>query len=367
MLTGTGERQIKQITANTATQLTFAVGTSPAADTTYKVQDSPPAHVGTATAGAAGTITDSNAACGTSDELVGAWVIITGGTGSGQSRRITAHNATVLTVGGANWTVTPDATSVYEVFGSVAIHTYTLSDSIDGIFETFCMDNNVNVHEYGGLKLTGFTLKGEVGQPLQVEFNAIAQDLEVASVTNTLATFANVTFRETANRVLFDQMVIRMNDQGGIALAAGDKIYPNSFEFTFQRTMEGVYATDSGFDVVDEPTNSGQPELSLKMTFPRYTETTYFTDWNADTPKKADMTFTGSAITGTATRSFQIELCHLDYQSVELPIEQGILSHPIEFRVLGAVTAPSGMSGLTEPFRVTLTNEYGGDVLQDGN
>ena len=68
---------------------------------------------GTATSGAASTLTDTSKVW-----TVNAWatraVRITSGTGSGQARVIASNTATVLTVGVA-WTTNPDATSTYKI------------------------------------------------------------------------------------------------------------------------------------------------------------------------------------------------------------------------------------------------------------
>ncbi len=70
---------------------------------------------GTASAGAATTITDATKAW-TADQWINSQVRITGGTGVGQSpRRITDSDATSLTVSG--WTTNPDATSTYKIEG----------------------------------------------------------------------------------------------------------------------------------------------------------------------------------------------------------------------------------------------------------
>ena len=66
---------------------------------------------GTATAGAANTLTDGVAAF---PDRSGKVVKITGGTGSGQVRRIQSNTGTVLTVT-ENWATNPDATSTYEI------------------------------------------------------------------------------------------------------------------------------------------------------------------------------------------------------------------------------------------------------------
>jgi len=86
-------------------------------------------HSGTATAGGNTTLTDSGASFGTSDELVGDYVWIYGGTGSGQLGKISAHTGTQLTVDTA-WDTNPDTDSTYRVIHSA--HDPRREDSLDG-------------------------------------------------------------------------------------------------------------------------------------------------------------------------------------------------------------------------------------------
>lgn len=76
---------------------------------------------GTAQAGAAGTITLASGASSTNSIYVDRTVTITGGTGAGQSRIITAYNGTtkVATVH-RNWDTNPDNTSTYSI-GATAV------------------------------------------------------------------------------------------------------------------------------------------------------------------------------------------------------------------------------------------------------
>ena len=71
---------------------------------------------GTATAGAATTLTQGAAAWST-DQWRNAQVRIVTGTGAGQIRTITSNTGTVLTVSSA-WTTNPDATSTFEIQGN---------------------------------------------------------------------------------------------------------------------------------------------------------------------------------------------------------------------------------------------------------
>lgn len=116
IVSGTGAGQRRRISDNTATQVTVerAWTTTPDATSKYCLWKSGIAvHGGIASAATSTTLTDSALALGT-DEFRGGTITILSGTGSGQSRTITANTATQFTVSPA-WTTTPNTTSVYYV------------------------------------------------------------------------------------------------------------------------------------------------------------------------------------------------------------------------------------------------------------
>jgi hypothetical protein len=238
---------------------------------------------------------------------------------------------------------------------------FFLADNLDGLFATFCVDNNVNIDEFRSLKVIGFTLRGEVGKPLQVTFHIIGDDREDSSAVNT--SFAPVTYFETRNRVLMSQGSMRMNDAAAAALDAGDEMYPGAFTLTCRRKLEGAYGIQGTFDIIDEPTNAGVPEVTLELEFPRYTSKQHFTDWAANTPKKMDMVFTGEQIETPYSREFTLRFPNLMYSEVDLPMEHGILRHPVRFNVLGTDSAPEGMTGIMKPLQIDVVNRQSVDVL----
>jgi hypothetical protein len=82
---------------------------------------------GTAQAGAPTTITLAAGESDIDDIYVGTYILITGGTGTGQARPITDYDGTtkVATVGSA-WTTDPDNTSDYDILTPLT-HEFTLS------------------------------------------------------------------------------------------------------------------------------------------------------------------------------------------------------------------------------------------------
>ena len=120
ILSGTGSGQQRTISSNTSNIITVSSAwtTNPDATSVYVIEGSGVQEfaTGTATAGAASTITNSG-----KNWAVNQWanyqVRIISGTGAGQIRTIASNTSTVITVGTA-WSTTPDTTSVYTIEGN---------------------------------------------------------------------------------------------------------------------------------------------------------------------------------------------------------------------------------------------------------
>ena len=113
IFSGTGAGQIRQISANTGTTMTWvSTGTAPTSTSRYMILGF---DAGTASSGATSSITDS-----TKSWPVDRWrnytVRILAGTGAGQYRSIASNTATALTVL-TPWATTPDNTSVFAIQG----------------------------------------------------------------------------------------------------------------------------------------------------------------------------------------------------------------------------------------------------------
>lgn len=137
IFSGTGAGQIRQIASNTGTTLTWSTaGTAPDATSRYMVTGF---NAGTATSGAASTLTDSTKAWAVNSYSNYA-VRILSGTGAGQVRPIASNSATALTVLTA-WATTPDSTSVYAIQGdSDKLYVFANSNALIPIYN---LDSNV--------------------------------------------------------------------------------------------------------------------------------------------------------------------------------------------------------------------------------
>ena len=256
--------------------------------------------------------------------------------------------------------------------GSIAYaQTFKWAESLSGLFCTIARDMKNYILEIPSAKIAGMSIKGEIGKALQISFDVIGINKVADSVINTLTGFnSDVTWPELMNRVKFSEGVFRINAQSGDALDSGDTIYPSSFELTAKRKMSGVYDGQYTFvsgsniqDLIDEPQNDGLPDISLKLTFPRHTSSTYLTILQGDTRQKMDITFTGALIVDPYYRQFKLELPHLQLKNDDPADAQGRIDEPLEFAVHGASSAPNGMTGITDPFWVSVVNKQKQDML----
>ncbi len=235
---------------------------------------------------------------------------------------------------------------------------YKFNPDVYGIFVTLAKLMGPYIQEVPTAKVTGITVSGQVGpDPLQLAVDVVGSRLEIASLVNTLATFANVTLATGAdkNAVLFAQTVFRMNSQSGAALGGGDTIYPSKFTLALKRNLKGYYtgryrtATTIPQDLIDEPTNEGLPDLKLTLEFPTHTTSTYLSDWGNDARKKLDITSTGTVISGVYNFQHLMQLPHLEIINDDPTDGNGRIAEPVELAILGASASPTGMAGITDP------------------
>ena len=149
---------------------------------------------GTAQAGASTTITLASTASAVDDFYNGLTLYITSGTGAGQSRVITDYVGSTKVATVAAWVINPDVTSVYAIYGIVAVGTWT---NLGTNVATFTLGTN--------LMLTN--------QDLQIDYSVImpaGQPALIAPTTTTLGgeagfrlPYANQTIiGDFANKVL---------------------------------------------------------------------------------------------------------------------------------------------------------------------
>lgn len=248
-------------------------------------------------------------------------------------------------------------------------HVLKFTNTVDGLFYTFAKNMINYVEEYPSAKISGFTIKADVGAPVEISYDIIACAKIPDSTVNTLSTITAVTYFSTANRVRMSEGVFRINVQSGADFTSNDIVYPSGFELTVKRKLTGVhtgqYAEQTGEAKqawIDEPANDGVPEITLKLQFPRHTSNTRVLALSNDTRYKMDITFNGALIEGSIYRQMKFQFPHLQLKSVDIADDRGNIKEPVEFIIHKAVTAPTGMTGITDPFWLTIQNRRGKDL-----
>jgi hypothetical protein len=246
-------------------------------------------------------------------------------------------------------------------------HVLKVAKNTDGLFFTLAAKIGTGfVEEVPSWKIAKCVLTFETGKPVQFAFSGPGNDLVADSTVNTLTTFLSVTILEPANRAYMGQVVARINDASGIALAVGDKVGASKIVVTLERKLTGVYGSyvDSiGRDLIDEPTNDGLWTGSVSITLPRLKDNTGRLKIKGNTSRKMDITVTGPIIEGAIPYLFLFQFPNLKPKKNSNPHKQGILDNTWDFEILGATAAPTGMAGITDPLWITLTNKITTDLL----
>jgi len=170
---------------------------------------------------------------------------------------------------------------------------------------------------------------------------------------------SSVTVPSLSGRMMGQSATVRMNAQSGSALASPtDVIQPSDWTLTYKRGVDEVHVQD-GDQTIIEPVETGFPELKLTMNFPRYNAAShaFLAALGADTRQKCDITFVGDTIEASNTYMMRLRFPHLNL--ISAPAKKSgpsIVPVALEFDVLSAVSAPSGMTALTLPFDFYVQN-----------
>jgi|GEM_PF-4052042 len=231
---------------------------------------------------------------------------------------------------------------------------YLLTENIEGRFGSFAVDKVTRIHSVPSVKWNSFTLTAKPGVPVEMQYKGIGTDELTDSTINT--TLDSVTSSDRSNRMQLKDAVIRVNDQTGSTLGEGDEISVTSFTFEFDRPHTSDYE-NNGSNAIAEPLGDGYPKAKVSLEFRKYgdTEAQYYSDWQKNTLKKMEVLFEGATIEGSARYQFKMMFPRLRVKEVKTSGSNNIVTS-VSMDCEAPTTAPSGMSGLTRPFKITVQN-----------
>jgi hypothetical protein len=246
--------------------------------------------------------------------------------------------------------------------GNAYRHVIDLAPSVSGRGITFAV-------EYGGASFAPFIQEltsarvygfaeavGSAGV-IQESFRLLGSKPTITSSVNFNSTMASAAVPDFGNKVFRKAGVFRLNAQAAaVSLTAADavQIEDASFEFTRVNDAPNVF----GQDYIIEPADNGFPTVSLSVTFPRMntvSANSMYTLLQAGGAWKGDLTYTGAAVyTGGASYTKQYQFPYLEPQEITLNLAGANQVKPtVRFIAKEVATAPTGMTGVTRPFRLT--------------
>lgn len=243
-------------------------------------------------------------------------------------------------------------TSTYAAGANSKEHLYTPSASTTGLFATLAMKKTGTTHdiwEIPSAKVTGFTIRGRVGELCTVNFTFSGSKIESESTTNTTATMANVTYPLNASadgQVKMDANTsILMNAAGAGALAGGDQIYPTEFELSYERPIDEPF--EAGYADMSEPAQNDFGRGTINLSFDKYGIDEFTDAISAGTNQKMKLTLEGAIIGGSDTYKFDVYLPNISFQSVNADVPgPGPVPLAVEGRLLATDAAPAGFTGI---------------------
>jgi len=184
-----------------------------------------------------------------------------------------------------------------------ATNQLTLAES-PATFATMAFEKTVGIHEITGCIPNGFTSKGSPKDKVTATLPWIGYNYLITGTTNNSASFTGLA-TAIPNKLIHNDLVVRMATDFSDALAVGDKIAISEWVLNYDSKLsDPEFATPlnaasapyqtSGV-LTMQPERNGFRNVTLELTIPRYAANTWLTAYQADSPIQADFTFTGSA------------------------------------------------------------------------
>lgn len=224
------------------------------------------------------------------------------------------------------------------------------------LYATLVRDKVQHVSEIPGAVFNGFEINvGDMGR-MEIDWLIIGNVEKVDSAVNTSTQVAALTFPTSGRRFFWKDGVVRLNSQSGDALDADDAMKFTKMKLRVEQPMDVKFA--GGSPTIIQPLDNGFPKITLDLTFARYDATSkaFFASHRDGDRYKGDIIFTGAAIDATSSYGLKLELPHLAVMAYKAPLPSTQQGEPtIQLEGLGTSSAPTGMTGVTKPIRVTTT------------
>lgn len=234
-------------------------------------------------------------------------------------------------------------------------HVITFNNTLNAKYVTLAFEStSATVMEFPTCAVQSIGI-ATTGVPGYLDFTAelLANTVELSSSVNTNATLANCTFSEGVPELVAVDLVdkFRTNAQTGSAVAGGDQYNVTGFNLALNRPQE-IIPEIKGSAGNSAPLSTDLFDGTLSLDVKELADHAYYTIWSAETARKALIEIEGTQIGTGSNKKFSIYIPRmlLVTEPQYALTEQGTNALSMEFRLLKAATAPTGMTGSTYPY-----------------
>ena len=235
-------------------------------------------------------------------------------------------------------------------------NTFEPATTKTGQYYTLVRDKVQYISEVPGMKFTGFELTfGEAGRA-EITWNAIGDTEKSDSSINTSTQVSALTYPTQGLRAFQRQAVLRLNGQAAGALDSTSIVKYSSLTLRLVESEDEIHV--GGQATLIEPEITDHLTVELEVTFPRFDSGTddFFAAHRDVSAYKGDLTLTGPTIAASNyVLLFQFPNLCVPSNASPVPGGGGNVAVSTRFRAMSTTTAPTGMSGVTVPMRLTTT------------
>lgn len=253
------------------------------------------------------------------------------------------------------------------------LHKLKLKNDLAGLLATMALQKTFEVHEFTTVKVLGFSFKCRQGERAEISVRLALHDVNIntASGTNNNTTIATVTLPANRDFLLFGHLIARINDQASGALGGSDVVYVNEISCDVDRSFATDDVTTAGGFNIDEPVQDNFTKVKGTLTVSKYMDGTggsnaLFAQQLTKARKKMDWKFTSPKLAGAATEFFSwlFQFPNVQFMDGTPNVPgPGRLGYSLNFVAYRVTAAPTGMTGVTEPLDLWITNQRTTDPL----
>lgn len=257
-------------------------------------------------------------------------------------------------------------------------HTITMADIVSTFFTSAVQLDMTTDQYYEFPSVTPISFEITTGGDgfMMFNINGITDNVLIdGDATNGSTEFGNLTFRITqatgGKRIPFDNGRVNINAAGGADFNASgegtDRIFPNAISIKFSRPYERDFqanrtTANSREWQTAQPRHSGiQSDILVTFEFNELEKSDYAEWFQDQTIQKGEILFYQDA-DNQVKFQFPRLIPLQPTQDIGAP---GRIPHTIVFQAVQADAAPTGMTGITQPFALTIVNQVDDYTFDD--